>query len=304
MRFGDRETVEHGADVVAGALLRIAGGILRHIGRRVAPGIESYTAIAPREVADLRFEAAIIVGEFVDENDRGPRTGLLVKEADAVIGSDVWHRGAFVAEAGLSYERRYAADKSGPAKSSRLPRRCQTLSENRSKGSSVTKSPCAAIEPVEHRQALVSAMGNNQCKALPGAGRCGRSGRRHLLGSCTAGGSLGQARGCGGEPLAAREYEIINRLALFDFSVQSEPRTARFVDAGLLLSVRHAGGHRTKANRGASWRCLLGGRLGGRNGRRGKKAKGEANPDRGRAPHCQFLVSSNHRLIAPESAGP
>jgi len=50
----------------------------------------------------LRLKAAVIIGELVDEDDRSTRPGLLVIEADAVIGGDVWHRGAFVTDAGVS----------------------------------------------------------------------------------------------------------------------------------------------------------------------------------------------------------
>src|SRR6516165_9030200 len=95
VRLGDRETVEHGADVVAGALLRIAGGIFWYIRGRVAAGIVCNAAIAPREVADLRLKATVIVGKLVDKHNRSARPGLFVVETDAVIGGDVWHRAAF-----------------------------------------------------------------------------------------------------------------------------------------------------------------------------------------------------------------
>jgi len=53
-------------------------------------------------VAYLRFKAPVIVGELMDEDDRSTRPGLLVVEADAVIGGDVWQRGAFAKEADSS----------------------------------------------------------------------------------------------------------------------------------------------------------------------------------------------------------
>ncbi len=71
MRLGDRERIQHGADVVAGAILRIALGILRHIGWRVAAGVVGDTAIAPCKIADLRLEAAEVIGKLVDEDNRG-----------------------------------------------------------------------------------------------------------------------------------------------------------------------------------------------------------------------------------------
>src|SRR5438132_11350567 len=92
MRLGDPERVQHGANVVAGAVLRIALGILRNVGWRVAPGVIGDTAIASRKIADLRLEAAAVISKLVDENDRGACPGLLVIEADTVIGSEVWHR--------------------------------------------------------------------------------------------------------------------------------------------------------------------------------------------------------------------
>ncbi len=70
MRRGDLEPVEHRTDIVTGAILRVAVGILRHFGWRVAAGIVGDAAITPGKVADLRLEAAIVVGEFMDEDDR------------------------------------------------------------------------------------------------------------------------------------------------------------------------------------------------------------------------------------------
>ncbi len=92
MRLVDLERVEHGADVVPGAVLRIARRVFRHVRGRVAAGVVGDAAIAPPEIAQLAFVAAIVVGEFVNEDDRRPRPGLLVIEAHAVIGGQVWHR--------------------------------------------------------------------------------------------------------------------------------------------------------------------------------------------------------------------
>ncbi len=92
MRLVDLERVEHGADVVPGAVLRIARRVLRHVRGRIAARVVGDAAIAPPEIAHLAFVAAIVVGEFVDEDDRRPRPGLLVIEAHAVIGRQVWHR--------------------------------------------------------------------------------------------------------------------------------------------------------------------------------------------------------------------
>jgi hypothetical protein len=58
------EGVEHGADVVAGAGLRIALGLGRHVGGRIAPRIVGDGAIAPAEMAKLRLPGADVAGEF------------------------------------------------------------------------------------------------------------------------------------------------------------------------------------------------------------------------------------------------
>src|SRR5215472_2152164 len=92
MRLGDRQSVQHDPNVLAGAFLRITGPILRHVGRRVAARIVSDAAVAPREVAYLRLKAAPVVGKLVNKNDQVTRSGLLVIEADAVVGGEVWHR--------------------------------------------------------------------------------------------------------------------------------------------------------------------------------------------------------------------
>jgi hypothetical protein len=47
----------------------------------------------------LRLIAAVIVGEFVDEDDRVAGPGLLIIKAHAVIGGEVGHRAAPVIEA-------------------------------------------------------------------------------------------------------------------------------------------------------------------------------------------------------------
>jgi hypothetical protein len=136
----------------------------------------------------------------------------------------------------------------------------------------------------------------NWHKTLTSAGRCRHSRRWHLFGSCTAGGSLGQARRGDSEALAARDDEIIDWLALLDLSVQCEPRMTRFVHTGLLLSICHAGRQRPKSDRRASRGRLLGWRLSRRFGGREDKAESQANTYRERAPHCQFLMSGSDCL--------
>ena len=95
MRLVDRQGIERGANVVPGAGLRISRGIFGYIGGRVAAGIVGDGAIAPSKMAQLALVAAVIVGEFMNEDDRGAGTGLLVIKPDAVVGREVWHRRPF-----------------------------------------------------------------------------------------------------------------------------------------------------------------------------------------------------------------
>src|SRR6478752_112255 len=98
-----------------------------------------------------------------------------------------------------------------------------------SKGSGVAKSPSAAVEPVEHRQTVITVMSDHHSKPLTGAGRWRRPRRRHLLGRSAAGGCLRQARRGGSEAFTAGQHKIVNRLALFDFGMQGEPCMSGFV---------------------------------------------------------------------------
>ena len=92
MRLVDPERVEHGADVVAGAVLRVARRLFGHVRGRVAAGVVGDAAVAPPEIAHLPFIAAVIVGEFMDKDDRRPRPGLLVIKPHTIIGRKLWHR--------------------------------------------------------------------------------------------------------------------------------------------------------------------------------------------------------------------
>jgi hypothetical protein len=55
MRPLDAERVEHRKNIVAGAILRITLDLLRHLRRRVTPGVIGDAAMPPREVAHLRL---------------------------------------------------------------------------------------------------------------------------------------------------------------------------------------------------------------------------------------------------------
>src|SRR5437868_13014281 len=90
--FADRKRVEDRSDIVARPVLRIAPRVLRHIGWRVAAGVEGDGAISPPEIPHLPLVTAVVVREFVDKYDRGTTARLLVVEADSVVGCQVRHR--------------------------------------------------------------------------------------------------------------------------------------------------------------------------------------------------------------------
>ncbi len=91
MRLVEAERVEHGADIVARARLRIALQPRRHVRGRVSPRVVGDGAVAPREIAQLRLVAAVIAGEFMDADDCGAGARLFVVEPDAVVGGEMWH---------------------------------------------------------------------------------------------------------------------------------------------------------------------------------------------------------------------
>ena len=66
----DLEALHDVANVVAGALLRVAVKILRHIRRRITARIERDAAIAAPEKPHFCLVAAIVVGKFMNEDDR------------------------------------------------------------------------------------------------------------------------------------------------------------------------------------------------------------------------------------------
>src|SRR5882762_7303812 len=83
MRPGDAERVEQALDVVGGLLLRVRLGILGHVGRRIAAGVERQRTVAPREERRLQPPALRIAGELVDEHQRGALARLVVVELHA-----------------------------------------------------------------------------------------------------------------------------------------------------------------------------------------------------------------------------
>src|SRR5215475_4576785 len=91
VRFVDLESIQHGPDVVSGALLRIALAILGDIGRRISARVERHAAIIFREMANLLLVGAIVAGKFMDKNDRDAFDGFFIVELDPVIGRQMWH---------------------------------------------------------------------------------------------------------------------------------------------------------------------------------------------------------------------
>src|SRR6266567_4380646 len=94
MRLVDLERIDDRLDVITCALLRVSFAVVRHVGGRIAAGIERDAAIAAAEIAHLRFPGPAVACEFVDEDDRDARSDLLVKELHAVVGGEMGHAGA------------------------------------------------------------------------------------------------------------------------------------------------------------------------------------------------------------------
>ena len=98
VRLVDLQGIEHGADVVAGARLRIALDLGGHVGGRIAARIVGDGAVAPAEMAKLRLPGADVAGEFVHEYDRNPGADLLVEQLHAVVGGEMGHGGILAGE--------------------------------------------------------------------------------------------------------------------------------------------------------------------------------------------------------------
>src|SRR5256885_5503342 len=70
-------------------------------GGQITARVGGDAAVAAREKAQLRLVAAIVAGEFMHEDDRVAGAGLLVIEADAVIGGDMGHRNSLRSDRGF-----------------------------------------------------------------------------------------------------------------------------------------------------------------------------------------------------------
>src|SRR5258708_4334449 len=91
MRLLDTKMIEHHENVVGGAVLTIGRRILRHVRRRIAARGIGNGAVAPAKMLKLLFPAAMIAGEFMDEDDRRAAAGFLVVQPYAVISGSKSH---------------------------------------------------------------------------------------------------------------------------------------------------------------------------------------------------------------------
>src|SRR5260370_32390404 len=78
MRLRDTKMIEHHENVVGCAVLAIGRWILRHVRRRIAARGIGDGAVAPAEMLKLLFPAAMIAGEFMDEDDRRTAACFLI----------------------------------------------------------------------------------------------------------------------------------------------------------------------------------------------------------------------------------
>src|SRR5690348_13983426 len=91
MRLVDLAVVEHRADIIAGALLRIERAVARNVGGWIAAGVKRNAAIAPAEITHLHLIGANIAGKFVDKDNGNAAAHLLVIELDVVVRDEVRH---------------------------------------------------------------------------------------------------------------------------------------------------------------------------------------------------------------------
>ncbi len=67
-----------------GGLPAIGGSLARHVGRRIASGVQDDAAVAAREIAHLVFPASVVATELVQEQDRIAFAGILEIKLHAV----------------------------------------------------------------------------------------------------------------------------------------------------------------------------------------------------------------------------
>ena len=123
----DLERVEHGADVVAGARLRVLRDVVRHVGGRIAARVVGDAAVAPAEMAKLRLPGAHVACKFVHEQDRRAGSDLVVIKLHAVVGGEMGHGqspvgGSRSVHAGRRARLTQIADPAGKFTPGRIPK--------------------------------------------------------------------------------------------------------------------------------------------------------------------------------------
>src|SRR5882762_9778045 len=91
MRLLDTKTIKHHQNIVGGTVLAVGRWILRHVRWRIAARGIGDGPVAPAEMLKLLFPAAMIAGEFMDEDDRRSASGFLVVQPYAVISGGKSH---------------------------------------------------------------------------------------------------------------------------------------------------------------------------------------------------------------------
>src|SRR5262245_9384894 len=91
VRLVDLESIDYRLDVFTGALLRVFFAVVRYVRGGIAACIECNAAIPAGKMTHLRFPRPAVAREFVNEDNRNVRSDLLVKELDAVVGSEMRH---------------------------------------------------------------------------------------------------------------------------------------------------------------------------------------------------------------------
>jgi len=82
--------------------------------------------------------------------------------------------------------------------------------------------PAGAVLAVKQREALISGVDDDHGEPLPGTGRGGGVGFRHLLCRDAGDGRFRQGGRGGCDPLAGRGYVIVGRVSLLDFGTRFE----------------------------------------------------------------------------------
>src|SRR5260370_29256926 len=91
MRLPDTKMIKHHQNVVGSAVLAVGRRILLHVRWRIAARGIGDGPVAPAKMLKLLFPAAMIAGEFMDEDDRRGASGFLVVSPYALISGSKSH---------------------------------------------------------------------------------------------------------------------------------------------------------------------------------------------------------------------